>query len=88
MSIEGSEITSGHDGGGWRQFLDGIPLCCGASIDLLLGEQWISGYYEMVYPRDDLPLGCGLFCVRGEHAHRATQMAINHTMRFRRTPRE
>lgn len=72
----GSPINNGTDGGGWRQYLDGIPIHAGAAIDRWQAGRWQLGRYETDYPRR-----VGLFYwsdASGEHAD-----DIDRAMRFR-----
>lgn len=84
--MEGSRIQEGHDGGGFRDFLDEKPIHAGYGIDLWVADRWLPGRYEMDYHNKRAFFHTRLFDPEGDEE---TVIVINRrTMRFRWPPRE
>ena len=44
-----AQITSGSDGGGWRQFLEGKPVHAGSILEVNINGRWHTVRYEANY---------------------------------------
>ncbi len=84
MSSEGSRITEGADGGGWREFLCDRPLHAGDGIQIWAGGHWLPVRYETQYDRRRGVVYCRLFDPDGRYE--AAWLIDRATMLFRWPP--
>lgn len=76
-----TQLVTGQDGGGWRQFLDGKPVTCGSTLELECYEECVNSNgdigirsagsievrYEMTYDEHDRRLGVIYYDIAGHH---------------------